>query len=164
MENEKVRIEFDKASGEPKTIEYKKTSKTKNKKFEIKQNFFEYVGNPQFDNHYAFYFTTPSQKISPENSFVFTAGDCCFRLFRVISKNIFVVYSLFRDSDSLSVDTVVGDVPSGINYLVKYIFPQIKNHNSFWTDDNGLQFVERNFDKSLEYYARFAPMVNFNSF
>ena len=60
LDNSNVKLTFDKRTGEPTQVHLKSNSLT-GKSFPTSHTFYQYVGDPNFDNHYTFKYSDANQ-------------------------------------------------------------------------------------------------------
>ena len=161
MENDNILVDFNKRTGQLEKITYK-TGRLKKKSYSISHEFFLYDGDRSLDNHYTFKHqeNSPAKNVSSTDEYYFTHGFAVQTITRKVGKNLIVKYSICGDDDFIRIETITGKIQSNKNLVVRYKVQEINNEGKFWTDDNGYQFIERNYNNaSQEIYAKFAPMV-----
>ena len=155
IENDKIKIILDK-EGNLKEVEYNNSEKMK-----LEQSFYEYPGDNQWDNHYTFKSSSPPTKLlntKPNIKLVITKTPLVQEIARYYHDRIKQIIRIYKGFSYIDMEDIVG-APIKFTNIVTRFSTDLISSKRFYTDDSGLEMIERNYDDAIPVYGNYYPMI-----
>lgn len=156
IENDEIRIDLD-DFGNLKSC----TQKTSGDTIELKKDYHIYKSDPAWDNHYTFKALddgTIVRSNEADTSFLIIRTPLVQEVYQTIDKRISQRITLFKNQNQIQFTDYIGPPDTGINYIARYS-SSIRSDGNFYTDDSGLEIVQRTYNSSDIYSGNFYPMI-----
>ena len=129
---------------------------------QLKKDYWEYKSDSSWDNHYTFKAADDGTKISAHSEFYVIKTPLVQEVLHKVNDKIMHRVTLFKNQNQVQVTDLIGPPERGKNYVARYTTSMITDGH-FYTDDSGLEMLQRTYNTSDIYSGNYYPMI-FSSF
>lgn len=167
IENDEIKVELDNQGNILKVVQklnvpYLFTNGTSSNEIsmDLEKNFWVYKSDPAWDNHYTFKALDDGKLIQSDSfsSYFIIKTPLVQEIYQTVNQKISQRVTLFKNQNQIQFSDYLGPPDTGVNYIARFS-SSVRSDGYFYTDDSGLEIIQRSYNSSDIYSGNYYPMI-----
>ena len=155
LQNDDIRVDFDNNGGISKVTQ---KNEMNSPSMSLSKNYWQYASDSAWDNHYTFKALDSGTEIKSNSGFYYIKTPLVEQLFKKVNDLFWERTTIFKNQNYIKITDMIGKPERGRNYVARYSTSMISDGH-FYTDDSGLEIVQRTYNSSDIYSGNYYPMI-----